>query len=286
MKALVSLFFLFSVLTVAAQDLPAYVVFTKNGKKTSFSKLEKASLQKEFVFFGELHNNPIAHWLQLELLKSLHQKHDSSLVLGAEMFEADNQEGLNEYLAGKIDEKGIKDRVRLWTNFATDYKPILDYAKEKKLSFIATNIPRRYASSVFKKGIQSLDTLKIAEKAWMCPLPFEIDTSLSQYAALLDAEMHMGPNFVKAQAIKDATMGYFIAQNWKPGKVFYHLNGSYHSDFHQGILWYVQKYLSVKASQFLTISVVEQDDLSKLETEYLGKADFIICVPSGMTKTH
>jgi uncharacterized iron-regulated protein len=261
-------------------------VYSKNGKRSTFKKLEKASLEKEFVFFGELHNNPIAHWLQLELLKSLHQKHDSSLVIGAEMFEADNQQGINDYLAGKIDEKNIKDHVRLWTNFVTDYKPLLDYAKEKKLSFIATNIPRRYASSVFKKGIQSLDTLREMEKAWMCPLPFQIDTTLSQYAALLDGEMHMGPNFVKAQAIKDATMGYFISKNWKPGKVFYHVNGSYHSDFHQGILWYVQKYLSVKASQFLTISVVEQDDLSKLESEYLGKADFIICVPTTMTKTH
>lgn len=286
MKVIASLLFIFSFLTLIAQDLPAYVVYTKNGKKTSFKKLEKASLEKEFVFFGELHNNPIAHWLQFELLKALYQKHDSSLVLGAEMFEADNQQGINDYLAGKIDEKNIKDHVRLWTNFTTDYKPILDYAKEENLSFIATNIPRKYASSVFKKGIQSLDTLKASEKAWICPLPFELDTTLSQYAALLDGEMHMGPNFVKAQAIKDATMGYFIAQHWKPGKVFYHLNGSYHSDFHQGILWYVQKYLNLSLSKFITISVVEQDDISTLEPEYLQKADFIICVPSTMTKTH
>ena len=43
------------------------------------------------VLFGELHNNPISHWLQLELTEDLHAARGADLVLGAEMFEADNQ---------------------------------------------------------------------------------------------------------------------------------------------------------------------------------------------------
>ena len=36
----------------------------------------------------------------------------------------------------------------------------------------------------------------------------------------------------------------------------------------------------------ITISVVNQANLKKLEPSYYGKADFIICTPESMTKTH
>jgi uncharacterized iron-regulated protein len=280
----VTLFLSFKI--VFSQDFQAYTVFTKTGKKSSFQKAINESLKKDFIFFGELHNNPIAHWLQLEMALQLENRHKNNLQVGFEMFERDNQQAINNYLNGKIETKYLKDSVRLWSNYQTDYKPIVDFAKEKNIACIATNIPRKYASLVFKKGMQALDSLSAEELKWICPLPFPLDTNLSQYAALLDGNMHMGKNFVKAQAIKDATMGHSIAKNWKKGKIHLHLNGSYHSDFFQGIIWYLKHYASISDYQIITISVVEQTDISKLEKEYLGKADYIICVPENMTKTH
>lgn len=72
-----------------AQPKPAYELFDSNGKKVSHKKMMKALLTADVVLFGELHNNPIAHWLQLSVATELHPKRD--LVLGAEMVEADNQ---------------------------------------------------------------------------------------------------------------------------------------------------------------------------------------------------
>lgn len=273
-------------ISVTFSQEKAFVIYNSKGKKVSFAALEKVALQKEFVFFGELHNDPIAHWLQGELLKKLYEKHGNALVAGSEMFEHDNQAQVNAYLAGKLTEKQFKDSCRLWTNFETDYKPMLDFAKMNQIPWIATNIPRRYASLVFKKGVNALDTLSDLQKSWMCPLPFPVDTTLSQYAALTDSEMHMGPNFVRAQAIKDATMAHFLLKNFSAGKIMYHLNGSYHSDFKQSILWYLNYYGKIDYSSMMTISTVSQNDISTLEKEYLGKADFIICVPEAMTKTH
>ena len=273
-------------ISVSFSQEKAFVIYNSKGKKVSFAALEKVALQKEFVFFGELHNDPIAHWLQGELLKKLYGKHGTALLAGSEMFEQDNQAQVNAYLAGKLTEKQFKDSCRLWTNFDTDYKPMLDFAKMNQIPWIATNIPRRYASLVFKKGVNALDTLSDLQKSWMCPLPFPVDTTLSQYAALTDSEMHMGPNFVRAQAIKDATMAHFLLKNFSPGKIIYHLNGSYHSDFKQSILWYLNYYGKIDYSRMMTISTVSQTDISTLEKEYLGKADFIICVPEAMTKTH
>lgn len=287
MQKLAGLILVFLYLSTSyAQDYPAYTIYTAKGKKTTFSKMEKAVLAKKYVFFGELHNDPIAHWLQLAVLKSLHEKHGASLMAGSEMFERDNQPEVKAFQQGTLTEKQFEDSCRLWFNYKTDYKPMLIYANANNIPWIATNIPRRYASMVFKKGMASLDTLPASEKNWICPLPFPLDSTLSQYHALLDGEMHMGPNFVRAQAIKDATMAYSIYKSLAPNTVFYHLNGAYHSDFHQGILWYLQHYSGAPLTDMVTVSTISQKDVSKLEKEYYGKADFIIVVPEDMTKTH
>jgi len=272
--------------TAYTQDNPAYAIYTGNGKKATFRKMEKAVLTKKYVFFGELHNDPIAHWLQYEILTALYEKHGAALIAGSEMFERDNQDLVTAFQKGTLTEKQFEDSCRLWANYKTDYKPMLVYANENHIPWIATNIPRRYASIVYKKGIAALDTLPAQEKNWISPLPFPLDSTLSQYNALLDGQMHMGPNFVRAQSIKDATMGYSIFRSLQPNTVFYHLNGSYHSDFHQGILWYLRHYSGAAMADMITISTVSQKDLSRLEKEYLGKADFIIVVPETMTKTH
>lgn len=287
MKSSLLISFIFSFFFLGlSQDNPAYVIYNKAGKKVSFSKMEKAVLSKKYIFFGEQHNDPIAHWLQFQILEALFEKHKSNLMAGSEMFERDNQAVINRYLNNQIDEKKFQDSCRLWTNFDTDYKPMLDFAKQNNIPWIATNIPRKFASQVFKKGVLSLDSLSNEQKKWICPLPFPLDTTLSQYAALSDGEMHMGPNFVRAQAIKDATMAFSIKENLKEKTVFYHLNGAYHSDFQQGILWYLQQYNGAKLDEMITISAVSQLDISALDEENKGKADFIICVPENMTKTH
>jgi uncharacterized iron-regulated protein len=89
---------------------------------------------------------------------------------------------------------------------------------------------------------------------------------------------------VEAQAFKDATMAKFIMKEMKNNKVVLHFNGAFHSDFYQGILWYIQQ--EKQAVKALTISTVSQKNINKLDAENLGKADFIICVPESMTKTH
>ena len=246
----------------------------------------KVLLDKKMVFFGELHDNPIAHWLEITLLEELYSKHKSNLICGSEMYEQDNQKAVNDYLSEKFTLKMFEDSCRLWPNQETDYQAMLDFAKASKIPWIATNIPRKYASLVYKKGLKSLDSLSTLEKSWICPLPFAVDTSLSQYSELLNGEMHVGINFVYSQAIKDATMGYFISKSLKENSIFYHINGSYHSDYFQGILWYVNHFSQIPFEEMGTISTVTQENISRLDKEFYGKADFIICIPEKMTRTH
>lgn len=269
--------------TAAAQQKPAYVLYNAEGKKVSYTKMIKQLAKKDIVLFGEYHNNAIAHWLELVVAKDLAEKRE--LTFGAEMFEADNQQALNDYLSGKISAKGLDSAARLWNNYKTDYAPIVNFAKEKKAAFIATNIPRRYASLVSKKGFEALDTLSAQEKAWIAPLPMDYDASLPGYVKMLEMMGgHGGVNMPKAQASKDATMAYFILQNFKPGSLFIHYNGAFHSDNYDGINWYLKR--KQPGLKYATITTVSQKNIQELLAENKGKADYIICVDEDMTNTY
>lgn len=277
-----SLLLLFTIV-LHAQDKKSYQLFDKNGKKVSYDKLLKASLKTQVVLFGEYHNNSVSHWLQLELTKDVAAK--TPVVLGAEMIEADNQTQLNQYLKGEIDQKKLDSTARLWKNYPTDYKPLVDFAKENNFDFIATNIPRRYASMVSKKGFEALETLTSEEKTWIAPQPIPYDASLPGYVEMMKMMGdHTSPNMPKAQASKDATMAYFINKNLKANSVFIHYNGTFHSDNFDGINWYLKTYNP--SIEIVTISTVEQKDISKLEKENHNKADFILVIDEDVTKTY
>jgi uncharacterized iron-regulated protein len=263
----------------------AFVIYDAKGKKSNYELLLAEAKKADIVLFGELHDNPIGHWLQKELTADLFAEKKENLLLGAEMFEADDQIVLNEFLAGRVSEKTFKDEVKLWNNYATDYKPLLDFAKTNKLKFIATNIPRRYASMVYLRGESALDSIDEAAKKWIAPYPIKYDGNLKCYKEIFEsAGGHGGENLPKSQAYKDATMAHFIFQNWQKGKTFLHFNGAYHSNYHQSIEWYLKQLNP--SLKIMVISSTEQKELASLEEKALGSGDFIICTPSTMTKTY
>ena len=273
-------------LTSMTFDKPAYQLFDVNGKKTTYANLLKDARECEVVLFGELHNNPISHWLELQLCKDLFLAKKQDLILGAEMFESDNQQALDEYLSGKIPEDTFNVRARFWPNYATDYRPLVEFARNTNLNFIASNTPRRYANLVFKKGFEALDSLPEGEKKLIAPIPITYDPTLDCYSKMLAMNMggHASPNLPKSQALKDATMAHFIRQKLAPGKTVLHFNGSYHSDYFEGIMWYLKA--ADPYMKIITIATVEQGTLDQLSEEYIMLADYIIVVPDDMTKTY
>jgi len=278
------LVFLFPIFVFAQTD-QAFVIYNAKGKKVSIAKMTRESIDAQLILFGEFHDNPISHWLELELLKELFNQKGKKLIVGFEMFEQDQQAALDRYLIGGITDKQLKDSLRLWPNYSTDYKPLILFAKENKLACIASNVERKYASLLFKSGRIALDTISPLKKSQMADLQFPIDTTLSQYVSLNEMAAHMGGgNMLEAQALKDATMAKYILQELREDNQIIHYNGAYHSDYYQGILWYIQQ--SKPLIKVTTISTVSQQKVNKLEKEHLGKADFIICVTESMTSTH
>jgi uncharacterized iron-regulated protein len=268
-------------------DKPAYKVFSEKGKTSSYSDMLDEAKGADIVFFGELHNNPICHWLEHELTADLYKEKGHNLILGAEMFETDNQIIVNEYLAGLIKDKNFETEARLWPNYKTDYKPLLSFARDSSLKFIATNIPRRYASLVNSGGFEALQKVSKDAMPLFAPLPMVYDSNLACYKEITksmgDSPSHASMNIAKAQASKDATMAYFILANYQKGKTFLHFNGSYHSDHFEGIVWYLKQ--MNPALKIVTISSTEQENMDDLDKESEGLANFILVVPESMTKT-
>lgn len=276
----------FVVFSSFKSDKPAYYLFNKEGKDVKYDKMLDKAKDADIVLFGESHDNPVSHWLQLELTKDLYDLKKENLILGAEMFETDNQVVLDEYLGGLISESSFESNARLWPNYKTDYKPLVLFAKENKLKFVASNVPRRYASLVNSKGFEGLDELSDEAKAFLPPLPVKYDAELNCYKSMMEMEgmgSHVTPNFPKAQAIKDATMAHFILKNWSKGKLLIHYHGSYHSENFESIYWYLKQ--ANPDLNIVTIHTLSQDDVTELNEENKGKADFTICVDEDMTKT-
>lgn len=272
----------------AAQSQPAYKLYNHKGKSAKYSKMIKDLAKSDMVFFGEYHTNPISHWMQIEMAKSFYEKKGERLVFGAEMFENGNQLVLDEYLAGFYEDDKMKPEItQLWANYETDYKPLVEFAKENNLRFIASNIPRRYASMINKKGIEVLHELSPDALAMIGPLEEYFDAAV--YA---DMEEKMGGhvpsnmlNIQAAQAAKDATMAYFSVNNFKEGDLYFHINGSYHSDNKRGIIWWIAQInpgLTIKS--VTTVSRSEWDKMT--DDEKALKADYIIVVADNMTQTN
>jgi uncharacterized iron-regulated protein len=269
-----------------AGEPKAYVIFDQQSRPAHFQQIVSAANRADVVLFGELHNNPIAHWLQLELTMALHKQRESGLVLGMEMFEADDQMKIDEYFAGLMAERNFRQDARFWNNYNTDIRPLVEFARENKLRLVATNIPRRYAALVNREGFEGLEKLSEEALRFVAPLPIAYDAELPGYKAMLQMTgmpAHANQNFPKAQAVKDATMAYFINYNVGPGNLFIHYHGTYHSNNYEGIVWYLRQIDQSK--RIVTISTVEQDQLDELDEANAGLADFIIVVPKNMTKT-
>ena len=286
-KLLLLLTFLFTC-GVYAQQPQAYTLFDHNGKTTTYDAMIDSLSRADVIFFGEMHNCPITHWMEQNVLQTFVDRFGKNVMVGAEMFESDNQLILDEYLQRRISGDRFEAECRLWPNHSTDYAPLLSIAYENKLPFIATNVPRRYANAVKEHGLSWLDSLSMASRAYLPPLPIyvERDSSAEKAFEVMGAMARHSNrgHYVEAQALKDATMAWNIAQNWQHNIHFVHFNGSYHSDFRKGSIEQLLRYCP--QLRIALVTAVRQESVEALDEGQLGRSDFYICVPETMNTSY
>lgn len=227
--------------------VPHRVFNTKEKRFIDFEAMVADLARADVVFVGEQHDDPGTHRLEIAILEGIARRR-STVVVALEMFERDVQQQVDDYLAGKITEQEFLKNSRPWPRYATDYKPLIEFAKAKGWRVIAGNVPRRYAAQVNKGGLGAADKLPENERAYLakqfsCPP----DDYFKRFKEVMGG--HPGDNsnapkmddaaverMYQAQCVKDETMAESIANaaQANPQALVIHYNGAFHSDYRLG----------------------------------------------------
>ncbi len=230
--------------TANGQDFK--IVESESGKPYDLDILTAELLNYDVVFFGELHDDSLLHYLEAEMFSRLVSQ-SKSVVLSMEMFERDNQIVLSNYISNKIDYPEFSQSARLWPNHETDYEPLLQIAKEYNRDVIAANVPRRFASILAREGEDALSKVDEKDKKYFAEKLVVLDdryktefyetmSSMSKQGMPNKSGHDMILNIYKAQCLKDDTMAEsinnYLSKN--PERKVLHINGDFHSRYYLG----------------------------------------------------
>ena len=263
----------------SSQENKDFAIYDAKGNQKNLADIINDAKNVDVVFLGENHDDSVAHRLQFEIFKAIIENYskDRKIALSLEMFERDVQIILDEYLDDLITERHFLASSRPWGNYETDYKPLVELAKEKKYKVVAANTPRRYVNMVSRNGRKSLDNLNTDAKNWLAPLPFGEPSKA--YADKFNKLMggHGSSNILDSQTLWDATMAYSISENLKKNEdaLIVHLNGSFHTESRIGTPDQLLKYSP--NAKFLVVTMKYVEDFKNFDKEkYEDIGDYVI----------
>ena len=215
----------------------------QSGTELTAAQLAQKLAQYDVVFFGEYHDQSEIHKAEIDLLEALHKIKGAKLALSMEMFEVDNQQKLDSFLAGQLDEAAFLATSRPWPNYKTDYAPLVNFAKEQKMPVVAANVPRFLAAHVAKNNASTAG-IEVKHQQWLPKATYAPEGAYKDkfYAQMNspEAPMKMPPARLAAvyaaQCLKDDKMAESIAAFSDAHKKMQvlHINGCFHSDAHLG----------------------------------------------------
>lgn len=289
----------------------AYRVFDAQGRRVTLQEVVSALADAEVVCVGELHDDPTAHGLEAELLGEVFARYDRraapaskrSVALSLEMFERDVQTVVDEYLAGLIPERHFLLSSRPWGNYETDYRPLVEFARERKVTVIASNAPARYVTRVARLGPRSLDELSREAKSWLPPLPFHpaSEAYAAKFRRFMGGDsMHTPPaaqtpaaqaahgasHLLDAQNLRDASMGHAVAEHLKRegNALVVHVNGRFHSEERLGVPEQILRYRP--RTRVVVVTIVSGEGFPDFDAARVGRlGDFVILTDPTLPRT-
>ncbi len=280
-------------ISIFSQTEPAkYTIFNGSGTPSDIGSIIESAQKSDVIFLGEQHDDIVGHKLQFEIFKQLVEKNvgKRKVILSLEMFERDVQIVLDEYLSGQITEKQFLASSRPWGNYQTDYRPLVELAKENNLKVVAANAPRRYVNMVSRLGRESLDKLSDQAKQWIAPLPYP-DPS-EKYSRKFNALMGGSPEALSnanpilySQALWDATMANSIAKalDENKGALVVHLNGGFHTESRLGTFEQLIKYRPKTKGIVVTMRYETEFKTFKPEMKDIG--DYIVLTDASQPRS-
>ncbi|WP_305042357.1 ChaN family lipoprotein [Geoalkalibacter sp.] len=171
--------------------------------------------EARIVYIGETHDNPAAHRVQLRVLQHLAARYPDGLALGMEMFTPAQQNALDRWVAGELDEKDFlreSDWYGTWRMDFAYYRDLLVLAREQRIPVIGLNAER----SLVRQVSQSPPAELPAEVQAVLP---DMDRSDPYHTAMTqaifaghDAGQSGMDGFLRVQTLWDEIMAENIAR--------------------------------------------------------------------------
>jgi uncharacterized iron-regulated protein len=270
--------------------VPNRVYDTAKGAFTDFESMMASLVWSDVVLVGEQHDDPNTHRLELAILEGLARR-NRSVILSMEMFERDVQEPFDHFQMGHLAEDEFLKASRPWPNYATDYKPLVDFALARNWPIVAANVPRPIAAEVAKGGLDVLAS-KSGDDKRLFARDLSCATTDPYFTRFVDAigghstagsadAAQSNARYFQAQCIKDETMAESIAQaltaaNGTNKAMVVHYNGAFHTDYGQGTTERVRRRLPNR--RVVVLSIFPVDSLDKLAPDADTKtlAEFVV----------
>lgn len=243
----------------------------------------------DIVIVGEQHDDATAHLVQVTLVQQAMAAFPGSVV-SMEMLERDEQQLVDEYVAGTLplDDFINQTESRNWAGKDTwlkYYQPMIDAARDHAAEgsrVIAANSPRIYVRKARLEGYDALAALPPEERALF---DFPAQAPSAKYRERFrdfmtedgkppsDEDLDRG---LQPQRLWDATMAASVAEAYrklpKRAKII-HVVGQFHSEYEGGLVTEIEARAS--GARILTISV-QRDEAPMLREEDRGKADVVV----------
>ncbi len=285
-----------------------YRVYRGDGSQATMDELLTAAREAKVTFLGESHDDRAAHYVEEQVLRNIYTP---GLTLSLEMFESDVQYVVDEYLADQISEEHLVESGRAWPNYRNDYRPLIEFAKQRGMPVIAANAPRRYVNRVSRLGADALLELGDEAKRSLPPLPYaeaspryakkfnDLMEEHRRSAALRARERGdlarakelEGPGDhtkgLAAQSLWDASMAYSIARTLtaKPGTHILHVNGSFHSAERMGILEHLERYRPETSA--VVVTMLSDESFPRFNSENMsGLGDFVVVTDPSLARSY
>ncbi len=234
----------------------------------------------DVIVLGEHHNTPTIHRTHMALIEAVHAERPA-VVIAMEMFERDVQEVLDQYLAGEVEESVFLERSRPWSEYARDYRPFVEFAKEHGLPVIAANAPRPLARKVAFEGIESVAGSKDIARETTAPEDAYWDAfvdAMGEHGGMLGEDAMA--RFYAAQCLKDDTMAESICDHLAAAPagerpVVFFICGKMHSDHRRGTVQRIAQRMPELQIEVFSVQVADNVLAGSFDVAS-GVADYVI----------
>lgn len=183
-------------------------------KPAELAEVVKSVEGADVVFIGEGHDNPQHHKAELDIIRSLHAK-KIPLAIGLEMFTPEDQQSLDDWTAGKMDEERFMAIYsRNWSFAWPLYRDLFIFARENRIPLVALNIPKAVMSKVVAQGAKALQESEVPPK-----ISWSLNESQTAYMRTIARQVfgtappeRFLARLCEAQALRNTGMAWNVAK--------------------------------------------------------------------------